>query len=192
MKTAPRPLPGLARQGTPAHWKALHYEVVRARRRQEFQLKHRRATADAAVPAARPVANPALQGLDAVPTPQEVWWALEDLWLRLAELGLIAVEQGRDGVLIVVRGLRQADRSRTGELRSVALDAETYQSRCGGRMYAFVRTLSFRDDDLVCELTRAAAVQRWPEGEELASQVRGFVSRLAAISCGGDQQGARR
>jgi hypothetical protein len=111
-----------------------------------------------------------------------VWWALEDLWLRLSALGLLSVEQDGNGVSVVVHRLRAAQACTAGELRSVALDAETYQSREGGRISAFVRTLEFRGEDLVCELATPQAIARWPEGEELALQVQGFVARLAAMT----------
>jgi hypothetical protein len=92
------------------------------------------------------------------------------------------VEQDGNGVSVVVHRLRAAQACTAGELRSVALDAETYQSREGGRISAFVRTLEFRGEDLVCELATPQAIARWPEGEELALQVQGFVARLAAMT----------
>jgi hypothetical protein len=115
----------------------------------------------------------------AVPEPcaQAVWWGLEDLWLRFAALGCLSVEQG---VFVVVHNLRHAGSA--GELRSFALDAETYQSRAGGRIRTFVRTIAFRGDDLVCELTPATVIARWPDGEGLALQVRAFLARMAALS----------
>jgi hypothetical protein len=119
---------------------------------------------------------------DAVPepTPQAVWWRLEDLWLRFAALGLLSVEEGVFVVLHDLRGARAT--AGAGELRSFALDAETYQSRAGGRIRTFVRTIAFRGEDLVCELTPASVIARWPDGEGLALQVRAFVARLAAMS----------
>jgi hypothetical protein len=118
----------------------------------------------------------------AVPEPcaQAVWWGLEDLWLRFAALGCLSLEQGRAGVFVVVHNLRHAGSA--GELRSFALDAETYQCRAGGRIRTFVRTIAFRGDDLVCELTPAPVIARWPDGEGLALQVRAFVARMAAMS----------
>jgi hypothetical protein len=131
----------------------------------------------------------------AVPEPcaQAVWWGLEDLWLRFAALGCLSVEmsldQGTASVFVIVHDLRHAGDA--SELRSFALDAETYQSRAGGRIRAFVRTIAFRGDDLVCELTPAPVIARWPDGEGLALQVRAFVARMAAMSRGGNGQGNR-
>jgi hypothetical protein len=117
------------------------------------------------------------------PCAQAVWWGLEDLWLRFAALGLLSVEQG---VFVVLHDLRHAGAS---ELRSFALDAETYQSRAGGRIRAFVRTIAFRGDDLVCELAPTTVIARWPDGEGLALQVRAFVARMAAMSRVGNGEG---
>jgi hypothetical protein len=122
-------------------------------------------------------------------SPQEVWWALEDLWLRLSALGLLTLESGH--AVVVVRSLREAKVSAAGELRSIALDAETYQLRQGGRIWSFARTLDYRGQDLVCELTSVAAIARWPDGEGLALQVRGFMARLAAIERHARGEGAR-
>jgi hypothetical protein len=129
---------------------------------------------------------------DAVPEPcaQAVWLGLEDLWLRFAALGWLSVEmsveQGTASVFVIVHDLRNVG---AGELRSFALDAETYQSRAGGRIRAFVRTIAFRGDDLVCELTPAPVIARWPDGEGLALQVRAFVARMTAMPRGGNREG---
>ena len=110
---------------------------------------------------------------------QEVWWALEDLWLRLWALGLLRVERDRAGTAIVLAGLRRPGIE--GELRSAALDAQTYQAWQGGRWWPFVRTLEYRGDDLVCELTPAEVIAGWPDGDDLAWQVRGLLARLEAM-----------
>lgn len=54
------------------------------------------------------------------------------LWLRLRSLGLLRVERTPTATSLVVTGLRQADACAI-ELRAIALDAESYQSRQGGR-----------------------------------------------------------
>ncbi len=112
--------------------------------------------------------------------PQEVWSALEDLWLRLNGLGMLSVEVGTSGTCLVVSGLRRIDRLELG-LRAAVIDAETYQARLGGRVWTFVQTLRYRGSDLVCELTPPDRIARWSEGIDgvgLSWQVRGLVARL--------------
>jgi hypothetical protein len=112
--------------------------------------------------------------------PQEVWSALEDLWLRLKGLGMLSVEVGASGTCLVVSGLRRIDRLERG-LRAVVLDVETYQARRGHRVWAFVQTLRYRGSDLLCELTPPERIARWSEGIDgvsLSWQVRGLVARL--------------
>lgn len=112
--------------------------------------------------------------------PKEVWSALEDLWLRLKDLGVLRVEQGTSSTCVVVLGLRCIDRLEPS-LRGALLDVETYQARRGGRLWAFVQTLRFRGADLVCELTPPERIARWSceiDGVGLSWQVRGLVARL--------------
>jgi hypothetical protein len=126
-----------------------------------------------------PVLDTGPVAVERVASPQDVWWALEDLWLRLYALGLVEIEVDAGRRVVVIRRLRDAEAQVAGELRTVALDAETYQSRAGGQVRSFIRTLEFRDQDLVCELTSAAAIGRWPEGESLALQVGALMTRLS-------------
>jgi hypothetical protein len=141
--------------------------------------------------------HPRERGADAAceSSPQEVWWRLEDLWLRLAALGLLCIERGDAGINVILRNLRHAHAGvgvdGAGELRAIALDAETYQSRQDGRIRSFVRTLEYRSADLVCELSTTTAIARWPDGEGLALQVRGFMARLAAMQCQAGSGGPR-
>jgi hypothetical protein len=123
----------------------------------------------------------------AEPTPQEVWWALEDLWLRLAARNLIAIENN-NGWTIVMRRMRDAP-NEADELRALVLDVQTYQSYVAGRRHSFVRTLAFRGEDLVCEFQDFNVIARWPEGEGLVWQVRGFLARLTALGCASARQG---
>jgi hypothetical protein len=115
--------------------------------------------------------------------PQDVWSALEDLWLRLQALGMLSVEEGALGPVLVVAGLRRVDRLEPG-LRAAVLDVNTYQARQGGRLWPFVQTLSYRGNDLVCELTPPERIARWSEGIDgvgLSWQVRGLVARLKKL-----------
>ena len=108
---------------------------------------------------------------------------MEDLWLRLQALGMLSVEEDAFGLALVVAGLRRIDRLEPS-LRAAVLDANTYQARQGGRLWPFVQTLSYRGNDLVCELTPPERIARWSEGIDgvgLSWQVRGLVARLKKI-----------
>jgi hypothetical protein len=109
--------------------------------------------------------------------PQELWWALEDLWLRLAQACPITVDTREPR--ITVHGLRRHVAGPLGELRAVALDPQRHRCRCDGHWLSFVRWIGFEGADLVVQLTPPAAVQRWHEGAELAQQMRGSLLRLA-------------
>jgi len=114
--------------------------------------------------------------------PQDVWWFMEDLWLRLAaELPMrVLSEQGQ--VLVVVQGFRRAMSGAAGDMRAVVLDSDTYTWRQQGARDAFVRLIAFRGDDLVYVLTPLRQVQRWPRGPDLALQVQGLLAKLRAGS----------
>jgi len=130
-----------------------------------------------------PAQRPTCDSDDLDSDPQDVWSALEDLWLRLQALGMLSVEEGAFGPVLVVAGLRRVDRLEPG-LRAAVLDVNTYQARQGGRLWPFVQTLSYRGNDLVCELTPPERIARWSEGIDgvgLSWQVRGLVARLKKL-----------
>jgi hypothetical protein len=113
--------------------------------------------------------------------PQELWWALEDLWLRLAQVSPVTVDTQEPR--ITVHGLRHVA-GPLGELRTVAQDPQHHRCRCDERWLSFVRWIGFEGADLIVQLTPPAAIERWHEGAELAQQVRGFLLRLAQCARG--------
>ena len=125
-------------------------------------------------------------------SPQETWWALEDLWSRLAMCCPVSVETDGDVHRVVLVGFRHAHHGDTAALRSHVFDTETYAWRASGERGGFVRLLEYRGDDLVCSLTGLRRIDAWPDGSELVWQVKGFLLRLgrpmagarAAPACG--------
>ena len=114
--------------------------------------------------------------------PQAVWWAVEDLLLRLVHVCPATVNVREPCITFL--GLRREVVGSAGELRAVALDPQRYRCEVDQRMLSFVRSIDLQDDDLLLHMTPPAAVERWPAGAELAQQVRSFVLRLAQFSGG--------
>jgi len=110
--------------------------------------------------------------------PQEIWWALEDLWSRLAMCCSVTVEAQGDTYQVILPDFRHARSGDAGELRQHVLDTETYTWRTGCLRGEFARLIEYRDDDLVCAMTSLRRIETWPDGPELIWQVKGFLQRL--------------
>lgn len=112
---------------------------------------------------------------------EEVWWALEDLWLRLAACCAVSVEVQGDVYQLVLGGFRYANSGAVGALRPRVFDVETYTWRWASQRGEFVRLLEYRNDDLVCTLTPFRRIGAWAEGADLVCQVRALLVRLQRL-----------
>lgn len=108
--------------------------------------------------------------------PLEVWWSLEDLWLRLHQVGRLQVVDADTLVLPCWRHW-QADPA----LRAAVFDVDGYAWGSAWRSDrgSFVRALDYDGDDLVCRLTPASDVQGWPDGASLVLLRAALFVRLA-------------
>ena len=114
--------------------------------------------------------------------PQAVWWALEDLYLRLARIWPLTVNHCDPN--ITVHGMQRcvAGSASQGELQAAALDPKRYQCDVDGRRRSFLRSIDVEGKNLLLQLTPLIVMERWPQGPELAQQVRGFLVRLEQLS----------
>lgn len=112
----------------------------------------------------------------------EVWWALEDLWIRAARCMAVSVQIREPAIRIVVHGLRANWDGPAAELRGPLLDLDTYRWHQGGRGGSFVTLLEPEGTDLVCTLTPMRVIEGWPEGGNLLSLVRESVLRLREMT----------
>ena len=110
--------------------------------------------------------------------PQDTWWALEDLWSRLAMHGCVSVLVEGDTHELVIHGFRHAWDGAIGSLRREVMDLDTYRWQAGGARNEFVKFIDYRGDDLVCTLATLRLIETWPEGGDLIWQVKGFLLRL--------------
>lgn len=116
-------------------------------------------------------------GQDTCPSPLDTWWSLEDLWLRVHQAGRLRVVDA-DTLLLPCWRHWHADPA----LRAAVFDLERYAwgSSSSLERGSFVRTLEYVGDDLVCRLTPAAAMRRWPDGLTLVLLRAALVARLAS------------
>ena len=110
--------------------------------------------------------------------PQDVWWGVEDLWLRLGTCLPMKLERKDRQTFVVVEGFRDKRDGPVAALRMHAFDPDTYTWHRGGRKGSFVEWIDFRGPDLVFLMTPAAAMNRWPDGRDLSWQVLNMVGRL--------------
>lgn len=128
----------------------------------------------------------ALRGLnfghDSIPSPggepQDVWSRLVDLFLRIAAVVPVSVRLDDDGDRIVVHGLMRLRDQGLGELRHAVQEHLSYAWQTDGVRGSFVKTLERQGPDLVCTLVRPMRIERWPGGEQLCCDVRGFLVDL--------------
>lgn len=127
---------------------------------------------------------------DAVPIetgPQDCWWQLEDLWLRLAMHCRMSVEREGDVHTLVISGFMQ-DWARTGPvgaLRMEVMDPSTYGWHAAGSSGAFLQWIDKRGDDLICRFVSLGQIESWPDGPDLVWQVKGFLLRLPRMAIPG-------
>lgn len=120
----------------------------------------------------------------------EVWWALEDLWIRAARCMAVTVQIRDPAIRIVVHRLRADWDSPAAELRGPLLDLDTYRwyqggEECGhhaGQGGSFVTLLEPDGADLVCTLTSLRVIEGWPDGGNLVSVVRETLLRLREMT----------
>jgi len=122
-------------------------------------------------------------------SPQDVWYGVEDLWLRLA--AELPVWADSDGPVwrVVLSGFRHARDASMADLRWRALDSNVFMWQLSGQRGAFVRLIAYDGNDLVYTLSPLTVIDRWPQGEDLGWQVRGLLARLRSQQQLG--QGAR-
>lgn len=133
-----------------------------------------------------PLAEPPAPG-DAVcieTGPQDAWWRLEDLLCRMALHCAISVRDLEQGALpvVTVYGLRCLADPAAPELRTAAMDSDSYQCWRDGRPLNFVKTFGWDGADLVLHFNSMKVLERWEQGPELVWQVRGFLVRLVRSS----------
>lgn len=110
--------------------------------------------------------------------PMEVWWALEDLWMRAARCMAVSVQIREPAIRIVIHGLRASWDGPAAELRRPLCDLDTYRWRQDDQSGSFVTLLEPDGTDLICTLTPMRVIEGWPEGSNLVSLVRESVLRL--------------
>jgi hypothetical protein len=109
----------------------------------------------------------------------ETWFALEDLWLRLAACRQVVVEREDGELRLVVREFKDAMSGTAGELRGRVHDLTTYRWHQDGHGGSFVQLIDNRGKDLVCVLTPTSVIGRWPEGADLVWQFNHLLARFS-------------
>lgn len=122
--------------------------------------------------------EPEVVVVDPDQSPQDVWFGVEDLWLRLATELPVRAESVGQAWRVVVSNFRHARDGRMQELRLRALDADVFTWRLEGRRGAFVQLIGYEGDDLVFTVASLATIERWPQGQDVGWQVRGLLGRL--------------
>lgn len=111
-------------------------------------------------------------------SPQDVWFETEDLWLRMAALLPVRVEDRGGACQLRFGGFRHIYDGAVGEIRMRALDIDTFTWRLNDERGEFVRLIAFDNDAVVFTVTPIPTVVRWPQGDDLGWQVKALVARL--------------
>jgi hypothetical protein len=113
-------------------------------------------------------------------TPMDTWCAIEDLWTRLSAGMAMTVENDGDAFRVVLPGFERAGDAL--ELRRAVLDPDTYRWATQGGSGSFVGFVDYDGDDLVLQMPSMRQIERWPDGADLAWQVKGYLLRLRHMS----------
>jgi hypothetical protein len=109
----------------------------------------------------------------------DTWYRVEDLWLRLGALLPLAVQADREQRCLHWLGMRKLVEPGSLQLRSCALNLETYQWRDAGQRRSLVTLMDWEQDDLLLQLMPTRQLQRWAEGDVVADLLRGHLARHA-------------
>lgn len=123
--------------------------------------------------------------IDSEQSPEDSWYAIEDLWLRLAQQFAIHAElDGTRWQVTAVGALALAD-GEAQALLCATLDPATYGWRVGTLQGSFALSIACDGDDLLVTMPSLSSIARWPGGEDLGWQLASFLSRLRSRSIGG-------
>lgn len=118
-------------------------------------------------------------------SPEDAWYAVEDLWLRLAQR--LPVHTALDGTrwqVAVIGGGACPDRE-VRTLLSAALDPARYEWRLDGLRGSFALSIVRDGDDLLVTIPSLSSIARWPGGSDVGWQLAGLLTRLRNRSAGG-------
>jgi hypothetical protein len=111
-------------------------------------------------------------------SPQQVWWGLEDLLMRVSNFVPVRLGSGELQEISLV-GFRALSMEDLGELRHPLIDLQTYAWRHSGKSGSFVSLIRYEADDLVLTLTSLRVMARWHEGAQVVSQMRQYLNALS-------------
>jgi len=121
-------------------------------------------------------------------TPLDAWWAIEDLWCRIAQYLAVEVRSDESGdQQLIFHGFRHWTGREARELRYCLLDTERYGwhvddsegCRAGqGARGSLVRMLDYEGDSLKVTLTPYRQIERAPQGTEVSFFIRAYLLEL--------------
>lgn len=125
---------------------------------------------------------PGLDWTDPAQGPQDRWYAIEDLLLRLASRLPVHALLAEGHWRITLAGIQVHEDSEVRVLAAVAADKSTFTWRSACQRGCFARSIFIDGSDVEIALASLASMARWPQGVDIAWQVTAFMSRLRAQS----------
>jgi hypothetical protein len=110
------------------------------------------------------------------PTALDVWYRVEDLWLRLGRLLPLALRTDRDERQLHWLGLRRLTNVDHLVLRSCVVDIDTYGWRDGEGRRTLVTLMDWDGDDLVLHLMPSRTLRRWAGGDFVDQLICAFLA----------------
>jgi len=111
--------------------------------------------------------------------PLDVWCETHDIWRRLAVFcpATVSIDEDRIELVFADAGANDWDQE-TLVLIERAQNLQSYRWQQGAQKGDLVQFIEMQGKDLVIGLTSMAQISRWPEGQEIVSELRSCLSQI--------------
>lgn len=110
------------------------------------------------------------------------WMAIEDLWLRLLAHFTVKMSCQHGMYELAFVGLKTVTLdSHASQLPTLAADLKTYAWHMDAHWGQFIDGIDYRGSDLILQLKPLSHIQRWPDGEQMACEIKSFMLRLQGL-----------
>jgi len=114
--------------------------------------------------------------------PMAAWMAIEDLWLRLVSRFTVKLSCQHGIHELTFVGIKTATlEGHASRLLNLVADPNTYSWHVQEHRGQFIDGIDYQGSELILQLKPLTHIQRWPDGEQMACEVKSFMLRLQGL-----------